>query len=373
MKRNVLHFVGSFHQGGSESQAIQLAELLRKDETCNVFLATLNQEGILRDRAEKIGFPIIPEFRLTTFYDLNFLKQLRECAAFIRANKIDIVHTHDFYTNVFGMAAARMARVNLKIASKRETTQMRSFIQNRVEKRLFNIADAIVANSEAVKQHLIMQNISPGKITVISNGLDIERFSCGNANRSKICQSLGLPTDENVKFITLAANLRHPVKNHPMFLRAARSVLQKFPKTHFVIAGEGELKSRLEDLAKQDQIEANVHFIGRCTAIPELLSISSIGVLTSFAEGFSNSILEYMAAGLPVVATRVGGAGEAIIEGDCGFLVESNDDQEMASRLAELLADETKAERLGSNGRDIVEQKFSLDNQLRKTLELYDY
>ena len=87
----------------------------------------------------------------------------------------------------------------------------------------------------------------------------------------------------------------------------------------------------MEDLRrKKTGITETTHFIGRCTEIPELLSVSFAGVLTSFAEGFSNSILEYMAAKIPVVATNVGGAGEAIVENETGFLVESNDDKAMA-------------------------------------------
>jgi glycosyltransferase involved in cell wall biosynthesis len=94
-------------------------------------------------------------------------------------------------------------------------------------------------------------------------------------------------------------------------------------------------------------------------------------VLTSLAEGFSNSIIEYMAAGKPVVATNVGGAAEAVVEGETGYLVASDDDESMAERLAELLGDEEKALAMGARGRTIAEGKFSSDAQLSKVLELY--
>jgi L-malate glycosyltransferase len=114
-----------------------------------------------------------------------------------------------------------------------------------------------------------------------------------------------------------------------------------------------------------------VHFTGRCTQIPELLSVSFAGVLTSLNEGFSNAILEYMAAHLPVVATNVGGASEAIVENETGFLVESDDDEALAGRLIELLADEEKARQFGAQGRRRVEEKFSCAAQLENTLKLY--
>ena len=263
MKKNVLQIIGSFHQGGSERQAVQLTRLLHEDKSFNVFLAALNNEGVLRDEAERIGLAAIPEFRLSSFYDLNFLKQLRNCARFIRENKIEIVHTHDFYTNVFGIAAARMAKVNLKVASKRETGGMRSRAQKLIEKRIFGIADAIVANSKAVENHLIAEKIQPEKIQVVYNGLDLKRLAPKEFDRRKICQEIGLPVGENIKFVTLAANFRHAVKNQPMFLRAAKTVAEKLPESHFILAGEGDLKSDLERLAREIKIADKTHFIGR--------------------------------------------------------------------------------------------------------------
>ncbi|MBC7900709.1 MAG: glycosyltransferase [Saprospiraceae bacterium] len=373
MKRNALQLIGSFHQGGSERQAVQLTRLLHEDQNYRIFAATLDKNGVLLGEIEKLGLSEIPEFKLTSLYNLNFIRQLRKCVQFIRENEIDIVHTHDFYTNIFGILAARIAGVKLKIASKRETAQMRSRAQKLIERFVFSMSDAIVANSAAVKQYLTGDGIPQDKIKMIWNGLDLKRLTIREPSRTKICETLCLPIDDRIKFITLVANLRHTVKNQSMFLRAARNVLEDFPDAHFVIAGEGELKTDLENLTKELQIEKNMHFVGRCAIIPELLSISYIGVLTSFAEGFSNSILEYMAAGLPVVATRVGGAAEAIVDGETGFLVESDDDKTMAKCLAELLADEDKATRFGEKGRSIVEEKFSLEGQLRKTLELYAY
>jgi glycosyltransferase involved in cell wall biosynthesis len=125
-------------------------------------------------------------------------------------------------------------------------------------------------------------------------------------------------------------------------------------------------------LAREYGIENRTHFIGRCATIPELLGVSFAGVLTSFAEGFSNSILEYMAARLPVVVTDVGGAGEAIYENETGFLVESDDDQALANRLIELLDDPERAKNFGARGREIVEEKFSCAAQLENTLKLYE-
>jgi glycosyltransferase involved in cell wall biosynthesis len=151
-----------------------------------------------------------------------------------------------------------------------------------------------------------------------------------------------------------------------------KRVTESCANVQFVIAGEGELETDLKALAKSLGVADNVHFLGRCTDVPALLSISSVCVLTSFAEGFSNSIIEYMAAGRAVVATDVGGAAEAIVEGETGFLVASDDDAAMAARLIELLSDEGKMTRFGANGKNVLKERFSSKTQLIRTLELYN-
>lgn len=367
----VLQLINSFHQGGSERQAVQLTRLLCEDGTFEVFLACLNDEGVLRQEVETLGFTDIPEFKLSSFLNAQFFRQARSCAKFLQENKIEIIHTHDFYTNIFGMLAASMGGIKVRITSKRETGGMRSKGQMVAEKLAFGRSNSIVVNAEAVKNYLKGLGISEKKIKVIYNGLDLERLKPKSTNRKQICTELGLPNDKNAKFITMVANLRHEVKNQPMLLRAAQKVVQKFPDSHFVLAGEGELKEGLENLAKDLQISANTHFIGRCTKVPELLSISYAGVLTSFNEGFSNSILEYMSAGKSVVATNVGGASEAIVEGDNGFLIESDNDAVLAEKLIWLIEDPNQNAEFGKRGREIVKEKFSLNAQLERTLELY--
>ncbi|HEV7644726.1 MAG TPA: glycosyltransferase [Pyrinomonadaceae bacterium] len=370
MPANILQLIGSFNQGGSERQAVQLVRLLREDETYNVRVACLTREGVLLDEIEKLGFSEIPEFPLNNFYDANMLQQTRRCARYLRENRVDLIHTHDFYTNIFGMLAARLAKTAARIASKRETDGMRSVTQKAMEKNSYLFSHAVVVNAGTIKDYLIERGVRENKIEVIHNGLDTARLAPDpEMNRAEILALLGLPQDK--RLITIVANLRHSIKNIPMFLRAARIVSDTIPDAAFVIAGEGELMEEMEALAESLNIGSDVYFLGRCAMVAELLSVSYTGVLSSTSEGFSNSILEYMAAGLPVVATRVGGAAEAIDDGETGFLVESNDHTAMAARLVELLKNTLKAERLGAQGRQKVNAEFSLDGQLQKTKALY--
>lgn len=372
MKKRILHFFGSFHQGGSERQAVNLVKLLKDEGSFDVFAATLNDEGVLRPEIETAGLTEVPAFPLTSFYNVNFIRQIRKCVRHLRDHKIDIVHTHDFYTNIFGMTAARIAGVAIRIASKRETGGMRSLPQQLVEKLAFGQANAIVVNSSAVRDYLINSGINGENIHTIYNGIDVKRFSKGGDSRAAICEKFGISSDDSIRFITTIANLRHDVKNFPMLLHAAKRITQDRPNVHFIIAGEGELETQLKETAKTLGVAENVHFIGRCDDVPALLGISYACVLTSTAEGFSNSILEYMAAGKPVVVTRVGGAAEAVIDGETGFLVASDDDAAMAERIIELLEGETKASAFGAKARLVVEEKFSQETQLRSTFKSYD-
>jgi len=168
------------------------------------------------------------------------------------------------------------------------------------------------------------------------------------------------------------ANLHNPVKAHPMFLRAAALVRRAIPDAAFVIAGEGGLEPMLREFSAELGIANDVFFIGRCDRVAELLFASDIGVLSSRAEGFANAVLEYMAAGLPVVATDVGGLREAVAEGDTGFLVASGDHAAMAERIIQLLSNAERARAMGLRGKALAEQQFASEHHLRNTLELYD-
>ncbi len=157
-----------------------------------------------------------------------------------------------------------------------------------------------------------------------------------------------------------------------MFLRAAKRISEAIPAAAFLLAGEGELMPLIRTQAKELGLGGNAFFVGRCDKLAELLAASDVCVLTSKSEGFSNSILEYMAAGRPVVVTDVGGAREAVVEGETGYLVQSGDDKSMAERIISLLQEPIKARAMGRLGRLVVEDRFSSAAQLKRTEQLYD-
>jgi glycosyltransferase involved in cell wall biosynthesis len=373
VKPNVLFIIDSFEQGGSERQALQLLRQLHASGQCRVRLACLQNRGSLRAEADELGIGEIHEYPLTSFYDLNFVKQLRRLRRFIKENEIDVVHTHCFYTNIFGMTGAFLGSVRARVTSKGETDGFRTPMQKRAERVAFRLAHRVIANCLVVQNQLIREGVSAARIVQHYNGLDLDRLKVPpGLRRADALAAFGLPLEPARRFVTIVANLHNPVKDHPMFLRAAARVRAAVPDAAFVIAGEGDLMKGLSELAEQLGIQRNVFFISRCEDLGRLLAVSDVGILSSKAEGFANAILEYMAAGLPVVATDVGGVREAIVEGETGYIVPSGDDQKMAERIVQLLNNPERARSMGKLSRSIVEEKFSFAHHLRNTIELYD-
>jgi glycosyltransferase involved in cell wall biosynthesis len=370
VKANILHLIDSFEQGGTERQAVQLVRLLKESGRYGVHLACFDRRGPLLEEVEALGLGEIAEYPLTSFYDLNAVHQYRRFARYLRVSDVRVVHAHGFYTNMFGMLGASLAGVGGRIASRRETEGFRTPAQKFVERHFtFRLARAVVVNADAIRNQLIGEGTHADKIFTVHNGLDASRIA-PRMTREEALAYFRLPR-QGRRFVTIVANINHPVKDHTTFLRAARRVRETVADAAFVIAGEGRLADEYRVLADGLGIGAEVFFTGRCERVGDLLAVSDVCVLSSKAEGFSNSILEYMAAARPVVVTDVGGAREAVEEGETGHVVAPGDDVAMAERIASLLLDPARAQEMGERGRRVVAEKFSCDTQLARTEALY--
>ncbi|HKS27224.1 MAG TPA: glycosyltransferase [Pyrinomonadaceae bacterium] len=374
MKPNVLLFIDSFNQGGTERQVVQLARLLRESGRYRVHLACLKSEGVLRAEAVRAGFTDIPEFRIKSFREPEAFRQVRRFARMVRELEISLVETHDFYTNIFGQAGAALARVPVRIASRRETDGVRTTAQKWAERRAFNFAHAIITNADAVRRQLVRDGVAARKIVTVYNGMDTVRVAPPkDFRREEALRSLGLPTDKERRFVTIVANMHHEMKDQATFLRAARLVREEVADASFVLAGEGQLTDGLRALASELGLERDAFFIGRCARVSDLLAASDVCVLSSKGvEGFSNSIIEYMAAARPVVATEVGGAPEQVVEGETGYIVKPRDAETMAARITSLLKDPGRAREMGERGLKRVQTEFSCEAQLERTEALYE-
>jgi glycosyltransferase involved in cell wall biosynthesis len=369
MRGCILHLIDNFEQGGTERQAVQLVRLLHEGGRFRVRVACFRGHGVLRAEVERLNLGEIPEYPLRGFGHPKFGAQLVRFARHLRREGVRLVHAHGFYTNTFGVLGATLAGVPVRISSRRETEWLRTPAQRALERQVFRLSQAVVANAEAVGRQLVRAGVPESKVFTVHNGLDTARLA-PRRSRAEALAHFRLP--EGRRFVTIVANLHHRVKDHPTFLRAARRVRGRVTDAAFVVAGEGNLREEYRALASELGVGDDVFFTGRCESVGDLLSVSDVCVLSSTAEGFSNSILEYMAAGRPAVVTDVGGAREAIEDGRNGYVVAAGDDEAMAARVASLLEDADGARRMGEDGRRRVEEKFSCEAQLARTEALYE-
>lgn len=228
----------------------------------------------------------------------------------------------------------------------------------------------ILGNSRAVIDQLHHQEgVPPGKLVLIYNGIDTAPFKA-QPPRHILRKELGMPLDALV--LVIAANLI-PYKGHADLLRALSTIRNDLPANwHLQCAGyDAGILDELKAQARASAIEGRVHWLGEMQDIRALLKAADIGVLCSHEEGFSNALLEYMAAGLPVVVTDVGGNAEAVVDGETGWIVPAGDPSALAAKILDLALNEKRRRVFGSAGRRRVEQCFSLETCVASYDSLY--
>lgn len=378
-KIRIVYFIGTLGRGGAEGQLLELIERLDK-ERFSPSLVVLRKEGGHLERLEESGIPChFLHFRgvINTFYPPNLWKALGSVMSLIRILKKErphIVHGYLFVSYVAAVFFGRCSETPLIITSRRSlaTSKTRRWtILHRLVEILTNMeTDVIIANSNAVKDDTVKrEHVSPDRVEVIYNGVDLSRFSGNEESASRLRLQMGI--DAAAPVIGVVANLI-PYKNHRLILRALAPVAEAFPSVRLLLVGrDSGIGGALREYSRSLGVEDLVIFMGECNDIPAALSLMDISVLTSLEEGFPNAILESMAAGLAVVATAVGGSQEAVIDGETGFLVPSDDHEALADRVTVLLKDPKKRKMMGERGRAVAIERFSLDAMVEKTEKLY--
>jgi L-malate glycosyltransferase len=366
----VMKFVSIFAIGGTERQVVNIGKGLDRSRF-DLRFATLNKVGELLAECEAQSWSI-EEYRIRRLYAFATLKQQIAFGKSLRRERTQILHTYGFYPNVFAVPAARLAGIPVIIGSIRDIGDTYTFWQHKVQKQCLRLADHIVVNAEAIKRDLIQRGYDAKRLSVIPNGIDCERFRLpGRAEAVR--REWNIPPGAPVVGV-LARLLR--IKGQEVFLRAAALIAAKHPHARFVIVGgnnidhdyEGELKR----LAGRLGLDDRVLFTGFRVDVPDLLASLSIVVSPSLGlEGLSNSLLESMAAGVPVVATRVGGTPEIVEDGVTGLLVTPGDVDGLAAAISRLLDDKTTATRLGQSARRRVFSRYSLEQAVASTERLY--
>lgn len=347
--------------GGTEGQFVEVACAVDRSRW-DLHVSCVRAEGPLRARLETADLQVRSWGR-GSFKSPRFLAALWELVRYLRAHRIRLVHSFDFYSNILGVAAARLAGVPAVIASQRNLGDLRPRLQRRVHRVALRLAGHVLVNSEAVAERLkLARTVRPRQIVMIPNGVDLSRFAPapGDDRRSG-----------RIIIVGTLANLR-PEKGLMNFVRAAALVRERCPQGRFVIWGEGPLRPDLERLVRTLGLEGAVELRG-LTAEPEVaLRELDIFVLPSLSEGCSNVLLEAMATGLAVVATRVGGNPALTEEQVTGLLVPPGDQAALAKAIIRLVEEPALAAELAARGEDRVRAEFGIDRMLARIETLYD-
>jgi glycosyltransferase involved in cell wall biosynthesis len=366
--RRVFFLLDSFMFGGTETQAVELARRLDPGRY-QVTLGCLRCEGPLLDRLKGSSVKVVEVGMGKGIDSPSGMLGVLRLARRLRKERIEILHAHDLWSNLVGMAAAMLARVPVTITSQRDLSHGAWYgtYRRRILRFFQGRSYIVLTNAKAIRDGLITNDGLPEpKVCVVYNGVDLEKFHNTNANRESL-----FPGSAGKKLVVLVGNMITEVKGHPDLISAATSVVRLHPETQFVLVGEGAKRSEFEAQAEAAGVKANFLFLGRRADVPEILACCDIAVLPSLAEGMPNAVLEYMAAGLPVVASALGGNLEVIEDGVSGLLVPSQDPKALSEALNRLLSDDQLASRLAEAARECVVQRFSFEHLVEEVDALY--
>jgi glycosyltransferase involved in cell wall biosynthesis len=354
--------------GGTERQLYLLASSLNSNlfRPIVVELSSSNSLLLTPKQVENIKLYHLPTQR---FYNLYGLRQLSRLCLIAKREKVDIIHTFFEKAEVMGWIASRITHIPIWITSRRDL----GFKRKNIYKKIFAFTERnckkCIANCIAVKDQVVQQEgLVREKIEVIYNGLDLSQFQV-HMNENTLIEELVV--DDGVPLVGMIADFNFEIKGHIYFLGAAKKILEKIPNVKFILVGDGPLRARYEEVAWELNLKNNVYFLGKRTDVPSIISNLDVSVLSSTNEGFSNVILESMAASKPVVATKVGGSPEMVMDGITGYLTPPKDIQAMANAIINLLQNPDKAKAMGNAGKKLVEEKFTVEAMVKKYEKLY--
>ena len=311
-----------------------------------------------------------PEIR--GLQDLVALGQLYRLMRQIRPH---IVHTHTAKAGLLGRLAGRFAGVPVIVHTFHGHildgyfSPLKTRVILAAERVLASFTDRIVSVSDAVRCELLAKKIGrPERHTVVPLGLDLEPFLGADGYRGSLRAELGLGAGDLI--VGIVARLV-PIKRHDVFLEAARRIAKKVPNCHFLVVGNGECRSELEDRVRQLGLGQRVRFLGWRADLPKIYGDLDVVVLSSRNEGLPVSLIEAMAAARPVVATRVGGVPDLVEDGVTGLLVPSGEPEALAEAIVALLGDPERRRAMGEAGRKRVHPAFSVDRLVQDMDRLY--
>ena len=366
----VLYVMTTLDVGGAEGQFALLAERLDR-RRFDVMVITLGDESALARRLRDVGIPVVALRVVTSagWHPFRLLAAIPRVLAEVRHFRPAIVHGVLIHGYLLGGFAARFNGVPVLISSRRALSSAKTRFRPLLilEQWVNRFTRVVIANSEAVRQDAIRAEGLPAhKVRVIWNGIVATRYS------QPVDESLrvGLELQYSEPVIAIVSNfIRY--KGHAHFLRAFAALAAEHTRATAILIGDGPERRTCEALVSDLQIADKVRFLGQRPDVPRLLQLADIVVHPSLTEGFSNAILEAMAAGKPVIATNVGGNPEAVTHGVTGYIVTPADADALLAPMRLLSSDRTLRESMGAAGRQRIASSFSIEGMIQRYEDCY--
>jgi glycosyltransferase involved in cell wall biosynthesis len=366
-KPTMVHLTASPCFGGVERQMLELGREL--EQICHSAFVTFDEEGRCQgfvDNAAQYGFTVHAlkhDFpRLFSVY--------RELKGFLTSVAPDLLCCHGYKSNLLGLLVARQLHIPIVSVSHGwtgESTRVKLF--ELLDKRILRLVDRVVCVSEGQAQKVRRSGVSHAKVKVIHDAVRVDRFNApSHHDRAQLEQMF--PTRPTA--IVGAAGRLSPEKGFKHLIDAAAAIVRDHPHTGFVLFGDGPLREELAARIRERGVEQQFKLPGFQSDLDRFFPHFDLLVLPSYTEGLPNVVLEAFAAGVPVVATAVGGTPELVEPGENGFLVAPGDARELACRIRDLLADEQQRRTMGQRGSRLVREKFSFKSQAAAYQALID-
>lgn len=347
----VAHILQDLSVGGAERLAVEFARHTNRDKFSLSFVA-LGEDGSIGERIRAEGWPVK---RMGPSQGLSASLFLR-LGRLLRRQNINVIHTHLDRPHVYGTVAGRIAGIGRIVHTRHGQCDDLTKRQRRLASVLARWTSNFVCVSEDAAMIARSQGVPNSRVCTIWNGVDLKQFSPIEINRDG--------------YVVTVARLS-PEKDIANFLRAAAIVAKLDKDLQFKIAGDGPCREELQQLAGRLGLAQQVVFLGKVDDVASLLAGASVFVLPSITEGIPLTILEAQARGLPIIATRVGGTPEVVVDGETGMLVPARSATALAAAIKKLRECPELGVRLGQAGRSRIESHFDVERMVRRYETLY--
>jgi glycosyltransferase involved in cell wall biosynthesis len=356
--------------GGTERHLSYLTSHIDRDRFVPAVVIFNYQPNTLVDQVRKLGIEVV-HIPVARYYTPNALVQAFKLWRFIRSRHIDIVQTFHYKADIFGAVVARLAGIRHIVSSKRDAADYKTAFHFWMHRLVRPITQNYIAVSEVIANVIRnKERVRADKISVIHNGVDLQRYAVPDA-RAKADYKTALGFEAGDFVIGMSAWFR-PEKDHQLLIDAFLELRAAVPSCRLLLVGDGPLHNRYSQWVRDQKLDDAIKMTGAVDDVRPFLSAMDVACLVpKINEGFSNSILEKMATGLPVIATDIGGNKEAVADGKTGFVIAPGDREALGKNLRLLQADAAVRSNMGSAARLRAERLFSLQSMIDRHSNLY--